>query len=122
MPIGWFVLGIAPIFPLALIGIMLRGMGGSINWTYSNVLIQTKVPDKFMGRVFALDFSFFTLCMAIAAWGTGYMVDAFELDPRTLAIIIAAAFALPTALWGFFISHEHFAPAEAPSLAPAGQD
>jgi hypothetical protein len=43
---------------------LLRQMSGSTNWTYSNVMLQLRLPDRFLGRVFALVFALFTLAMA----------------------------------------------------------
>lgn len=122
MPVGWILFGAAPILPIAMIGIFFRAVGGSINWVYSSVLIQMKVPDKFMGRVFALDFSIFTLMMAIAVWSTGFLIDTFDIDPRTMAFYFSVAHLLPAALWWYFIRNKNLAPAAAPDLAPAGQD
>src|ERR1044071_3385474 len=39
MPLAWLIVGIAPALPIALAGCVLRGAGGSINWTYSDVLL-----------------------------------------------------------------------------------
>jgi MFS family permease len=122
MPVGWILYGAAPLLPIAMIGILFRAIGGSINWVYSSVLIQMKVPDKFMGRVFALDFSIFTLMMAIAVWSTGYIIDTFDIDPRTMAFYLAVAHLAPALLWWYFIGNKKFAPAAAPDLVTSGQD
>ena len=122
MPVGWILFGAAPLLPIAMLGIFFRAIGGSINWVYSSVLIQMKVPDKFMGRVFALDFSIFTLMMAIAVWGTGFLIDTFDIDPRTMSFYLAAGHLAPALLWWYFISNRNLSPAAAPDLAPTGQD
>ena len=64
--LGWLLFGWAPSLPIAMAALLLRHMGGSTNWTYSNVLLQLRVPDRFLGRVFALDFALFTLAMALS--------------------------------------------------------
>ncbi|NJL95709.1 MAG: MFS transporter [Anaerolineae bacterium] len=52
IPLGWVLYSVAPTLALALVGAVLRGMGGSINWVYSSVLLQLKTPDRFLGACF----------------------------------------------------------------------
>ena len=113
VPFGWFMLGIAPTLPLALIGITLRGIGTSINWTYSDVLLQMTTPDRFMGRVFALDFGIFTLAMSASVWFSGAALDRLALDPRTLALGFAAGSLVPLALWS--LASQRYRMGEAPA-------
>jgi hypothetical protein len=80
---------------------MLRLVGGSMNWTYSNVLIQLKVPDKFLGRVFALDVALFTVASSFSVWLTGYLLDTFNMDPRRLVIYFGMCGILPAFVWAF---------------------
>lgn len=89
LPIGWVGFSVAPILGLAAVAIVLRAMGNSINWTYSNVQLQLKVPDRYLGRVFALDFSFFTLCYTLSVLTTGTLNDTFGLEPRIIAMLFA---------------------------------
>jgi MFS family permease len=49
------VLGSARSLLAAGVAILLRGMGGSANWTYSSVILQKTVPDRMLGRLSALD-------------------------------------------------------------------
>lgn len=101
MPIAWFIVGVAPSLPIVLAGCVLRGMGGSINWTYSDVLLQMSVPDKLLGRVFAFDFAIFTLAVSISLWLTGFITDEFQLAPRTIVLILAGGSLAPLAVWGY---------------------
>ncbi|MCB8945610.1 MAG: MFS transporter [Ardenticatenaceae bacterium] len=96
---GWATLGWSPSLPVAMLGLMIRFMGGSLNWTYSSVLLQIKVPDKFLGRVFALDFGLFTLAMAGSVWLTGLALDQASLTPRQISFILAFSSLLPTLIW-----------------------
>lgn len=100
MPLAWLLVGIAPSLPIALAGCILRGMGGSINWTYSDVLLQMTVPDRLMGRVFAFDFAVFTLALSISLWLTGFITDEFSLAPRTIVLLLAAGSLGPLVVWG----------------------
>ena len=100
MPLAWLIVGTAPALPVALVGCVLRGVGGSINWTYSDVLLQMTVPNHLLGRVFAFDFAIFTLAVSISLWMTGFVTDAFHLNPRTIVLLLAAGSLLPLAIWG----------------------
>jgi len=99
MPIAWFIVGTAPSLFVVLLGCVLRGIGGSINWTYSEVLLQISVPDHLLGRVFAFDFAVFTLAVSISLWLTGFITDEFHLAPRTIVLILAAGSLAPLAVW-----------------------
>lgn len=101
MPIAWLIVGVAPSLPIVLIGCVLRGIGGSINWTYSDVLLQMTVPNQLLGRVFAFDFAIFTLAVSVSLWLTGYITDQFHLPPRTIVLLLASGSLVPFALWGF---------------------
>ncbi|MGH7808702.1 MAG: MFS transporter, partial [Candidatus Binatia bacterium] len=99
MPIAWFIVGVAPSLFVVLLGCVLRGIGGSINWTYSDVLLQISVPDHLLGRVFAFDFAVFTLAVSISLWLTGFITDEFHLAPRIIVLILAAGSLAPLAVW-----------------------
>jgi MFS family permease len=99
MPIAWFIVGTAPSLFVVLVGCVLRGIGGSINWTYSDVLLQISVPDHLLGRVFAFDFAVFTLAVSISLWLTGFITDEFHLAPRSIVLILAAGSLAPLAVW-----------------------
>lgn len=99
MPIAWLIVGVAPSLPIVLIGCVLRGVGGSINWTYSDVLLQMTVPNHLLGRVFAFDLAVFTLAVSISLWLTGFITDEFHLAPRTIVLILATGSLAPLAVW-----------------------
>jgi predicted MFS family arabinose efflux permease len=100
MPIAWLIVGIAPTLPIALAGCILRGAGGSINWTYSDVLLQMNVPNHLLGRVFAFDIAIFTLAVTISLWLTGFVTDTFHFGPRTIVLLLATGSVVPFAAWG----------------------
>jgi hypothetical protein len=100
MPIAWLIVGTAPSLPIVLAGCILRGAGGSINWTYSDVLLQMTVPNHLLGRVFAFDIAVFTLAVSISLWLTGFVTDAFHFNPRTIVLLLAIGSVAPLVLWG----------------------
>ena len=85
--------------PIAAAAMLIRHTGGSINWTYSNVVLQMRVPDRFLGRVFALDFALFTLAMAVSVWLSGIILDKTAVTPRTLSYLLAIGSLLPLLPW-----------------------
>jgi MFS family permease len=97
--LGWLLFGWAPSLPIALFAMWLRHTGGSTNWTYSTVLLQVRVPDKYLGRVFAFDFALFTLSMAVSVWLSGLLMDNLGLEPRTLSYMLAVGSVLPLLPW-----------------------
>jgi MFS family permease len=102
IPIGWVLMAWSPSLWVAGIGVLIRLMGTSINWTYSNVLIQTEVPDQYLGRVFALDLGLFTLATSIATFLTGYTLDQANIDLHGFGIYLAIGSLLPIILWGIY--------------------
>ncbi|MBN2500353.1 MAG: MFS transporter [Anaerolineales bacterium] len=112
MPLGWLLVGWAPTLLVVAVGFLLRAIGGSVNWTYSSVLIQMQTPDKYLGRVFSFDMGFFTLGLSISLWLSGQMLDSFQLDPRTLTLYFSLAGIVPVAIW--FISQRLLAKQNTP--------
>ncbi len=100
MPLAWLIVGTAPTLPIVLAGCILRGAGGSINWTYSDVLLQMTVPNHLLGRVFAFDIAVFTLAVSISLWLTGFVTDAFHLTPRSIVLLLAMGSVAPLVIWG----------------------
>ena len=99
MPVAWLIVGLAPALPIVLVGCVLRGAGGSINWTYSDVLLQMTVPNHLLGRVFAFDIAIFTLAVSISLWLTGFITDTFHLSPRTIVLLLAIGSIVPLTVW-----------------------
>ncbi len=96
---GWLLFGWAPSLPVAVAAMLIRHMGGSINWTYSSVILQIRVPNQFLGRVFALDFALFTLAMALSVWLSGIILDRTAVSPQTLSYLLAVGSLLPLLPW-----------------------
>lgn len=101
IPLGWLLFAVSQNLWGVCLGIAIRMMGISINWTYSNVLIQYRVPDRILGRVFAIDLGLFTLANSTAVLLTGYLLDAFQLSPRHLIGGFSAATFIVAVLWAF---------------------
>lgn len=92
--LGWLFWGLAPSLELAAFALVLRAMGGSVNWTYSSVVIQKIVPDEYLGRMFSLDFAGFELVQGISAITVGLLIDAIGTENVPIIPIGTAFFSL----------------------------
>ncbi len=121
---GFYVaLAVAPTLPLAAACVLLAHFGGSILWVFSTVLLQMEVPDAFRGRVFAAELALVTLTSSISSYATGYALDQMGWSPRSLALALGTAFAVPGALW--LIINARWRPAdhlEPPDTVHSGEE
>ena len=89
----------SPVLAVALICVVGAHSGGSIQWVFSTTLLQMTVPDRFLGRVFALEMALLTLTMSVSTYVTGWGVDYPGLGARRMATILGLAFAIPGIGW-----------------------
>ncbi|MEW6219450.1 MAG: MFS transporter [Thermodesulfobacteriota bacterium] len=73
-------------------------VGGSVQWVFSTVMLQQRVPDRFRGRVFAAEMGLLTLVLSLSTFLTGQALAA-GLSPRAIVMALAGLFALPGTLW-----------------------
>ena len=92
-------LGAAPTIWLAALAVAGAHAAGSALWVASTVLLQTTVPDRFRGRVFAMDFALMTLVSAGSSYATALSLDRLGIGPRAMAVALGACFVLPAAAW-----------------------
>lgn len=91
----------SPSFILALLFIIGAHSGGSIQWVFSTTLLQLTVPNRFLGRVFALEMGFLTLAMSVSTYATGWGLDHAGLSARQMAALLGLAFMIPGIAWLF---------------------
>ena len=72
---GWVTISLGNTLLVIAIALVIRAMGGSANWTYSSVIIQKSVPDRLLGRVFALDYASFQLATVFTIIVHGILND-----------------------------------------------
>lgn len=89
----------APGLVFALIFIIGAHAGGSIQWVFSTTLLQLAVPNRFLGRVFALEMALLTLSMSVSTYLTGWGIDHAGLSTRQMALALGAAFMVPGVVW-----------------------
>lgn len=100
---GYIALSGAPHLGLAALAILFAHIGGSVQWVFSTALLQTRVPDSLLGRVFASEYAALTLTTALSAYLTGVLRDA-GVPPWQLAIglgliFCASGVVMTAALW-----------------------
>ena len=102
--LGWLVWGIAPSLEVLALAVVVRAMGGSVNWTYSSVIIQQQVADEYLGRMFSLDFAGFELVQTLGILVVGFAIDAFGRG-GIQAIVFASALAAlaPLLIWIYVV-------------------
>ncbi len=102
--LGWFLFGSAPTLLIASLALLVRAMGGSVNWTYSSVIIQKSVPDEFLGRTFALDLAGFQLATTLSIFATGQVIDLIG-DENVRQVVTGLGFisVIPLILWSLAV-------------------
>jgi MFS family permease len=92
-----------PSFGWALIGAMIRAMGGGTIWVLSTQLLLVAVPHEVRGRVFATEYALLTLAMAGSAALGGIALDRAGLRPEELLRAMALMTLIPGVLWGLWL-------------------
>ena len=97
---SWIIWAAAPSLEILVIAVVVRAMGGSVNWTYSSVIIQQIVPDEYLGRMFSLDFAGFELVQSIGIVVIGLLIDAAGNDSiGVIAYVSALVAVVPLLIW-----------------------
>ena len=111
--VGAFALvgtGLAPVFVLALGALTVEGAATGIDNVATDTILQKRVPEAFLGRVFSIRFLGYSAGEALAYLVGGLLVDA--VGPRSTYIlagiatatagllILLAIIAVPTKGWG----------------------
>ena len=81
--------GLSPTFALALGAIMVAGTANGVDNVATDTVLQERVPDAFLGRVFAARFMTFSAGEALAYPIGGLIVDAA--GPRSTYLLAGAA-------------------------------
>lgn len=76
----WPLLAWAPGLGIVALAILVRAMGNSVNWTYSNVIIQKTAPDAKLGRMFSIDWVGVHISAIISSLIHGTLIDKLGLE------------------------------------------
>ena len=89
--------GLSPVFALAVGALMVEGTFTGIDNVATDTILQKRVPDAFLGRVFAIRFLSYSGGEVIAYLAGGFIVDA--VGPRSTYLLAGIA----TAVVGFVV-------------------
>ncbi len=99
--IGWVAVGAATTFVLLCVGLFIRAVCGSTNWTYSTIALQKTVPNSYLGRVFSLDMAGFYLATVLSTVAHGALIDTVGSDNvRLIALGTGVVALVPALIWG----------------------
>jgi MFS family permease len=84
--------GLSPVFVFALVALMTEGFFTGVDNVATDTLLQKRVPDAFLGRVFSVRFLSYSAGEALAYPIGGLMVDAS--GPRSTYLLAGAATAV----------------------------
>ncbi|HEX8053054.1 MAG TPA: hypothetical protein VF517_08670, partial [Thermoleophilaceae bacterium] len=99
MALGIALFAIAPVFLLALVGLGLTGVGNGLLLTHERLIFQKFVPDRLLGRAFALADTAGSWAFAIAFVGAG---AALEQVGATALLLGASGGAALICLWAWY--------------------
>jgi len=106
MAAGILGLGAAPTFTLLLLATLVRTVGTGTLWVFSAALLQTVVPDRFRGRVFAFEFAVLTMTQSLSIFWAGSALDHFALSAQRVATMMGVAGLVATGGWIlFYLGH-----------------
>lgn len=119
--ICWPIFGWATSLLAVAIAIFIRAFGGSINWTYSSVIIQKTAPDAKLGRMFSLDMVGFYFASLVSTLIHGTLIDSLGLE--RLNWIIWGTFIvtlIPVGIWFWAVPKLEAMEAKQVNLAVTG--
>lgn len=95
---GYMGLALSHSLAFGLAAIFFAHLGGGAAWQISSYGLQRETPDHIRGRVFAADYGFVTLTMAISSLASGVASDRF--GPFAATVGTAAASLAFGMVWG----------------------
>ena len=102
---GYAALAVSKTLALGVIAVAFAHLGGGAAWQLSTYGLQREVPDHIRGRVFAADYGFVTLTMALSGLSAGIASDHFgpmiaTLGTASVCVLFGVVWSMWTArLW-----------------------
>jgi MFS family permease len=97
---GYVGLALSHSLAIGLASILFAHLGGGAAWQISSYGLQRETPDYIRGRVFASDYGFVTLTMALSGLGAGIASDRFGPFAATVGTAaLSLAFGVIWSLW-----------------------
>ena len=98
--VGYAALAISKSLAFGFAAILFAHLGGGAAWQISTYGLQREVPDFIRGRVFAADYGFVTLTLALSGLVTGFASD--HLGPLRATLATASLCLLFGVLWAWW--------------------
>ena len=102
LPAGYAIIAFSPNILVVLLGTVLRSAGSSMLWVFSTLLAQLRGKGCFLGRIFALEFTLFTLGQTTGYYIANVLLDGCGLSPRASCLPLTLMGFAPTAMWAFY--------------------
>jgi MFS family permease len=105
---GMLILGIYGIYAAQSLGsfataTLVRTIGSGTIWVFSAAMLQTIVPDRVRGRVFAFEFAILTLTQSFSTlWAGPIAQDLLGFDVRQVALSMSGVAVVMAVLWMIF--------------------
>lgn len=94
LTLGWTIIGQASALWIVALGLGVRAMGGSANWTYSSAMIQQTTDNQYLGRMFSLETTLMHTVGILSTIGTGALIDSLGATQVHLVTWIIAGLSL----------------------------
>jgi MFS family permease len=95
----YLLLSWAPSLVWACMAVAASHAAGSVLWVFSTVLLQMSVPDRFRGRVFAVELALVMVVSAASTYACALALDQYGMSPFALTRILGVLFVVPAAGW-----------------------
>jgi MFS family permease len=102
LALGILALSAAPTLPWFGFATLVRTVGSGTVWVFSAALLQTIVPDRFRGRVFAFEFALLTLTQSISIFWAGFAQDTLGWSVRQVTASMGISGLFVASLWLVF--------------------
>jgi MFS family permease len=102
--VGWVLFGSAGTLWIAAFALLIKAMGSNTYWTYSSVILQKTVDDRYLGRMFSLDYAGFQLSTVLSTIVTGLILETAG-SARAPAIVLGTAVVslIPLVVWMWIV-------------------
>lgn len=101
--VGLLIISSLRNLPLILLGTFLLDFSGGINWVFSTQLLMKLLPNRVRGRVFSMEFAFFTLTSAVGAGLGGWILDRAALELSAMLRWLGLLALAPAMLWALWL-------------------
>lgn len=98
-----FVSGMNSIILMSLF-VMLAHMASGSNWVFSTVLLQRRAPDVFRGRVFSIEWLFFTIAQSVSVTIAALILEFEILSIRQTMGLFSGLLVISGVLWLFRVA------------------